>query len=174
MKLKNIVLSSAVAAVMMSGFANAADNGEVAFLGAVTAQTCDIETSVDGAVTNLVQLGSVATGGQKSEKEFSLKLKDPTNCDVTNTPAAFVTWNASSLTATGLSNTNGTATDAVLTLTALNSKTPNTDVTSSTNEIEFVSDNVKNDGAFKFKATLTSGTDKGSVDTAAAYVVRYQ
>ncbi|EEH8383377.1 hypothetical protein G3142_005452 [Salmonella enterica subsp. enterica serovar Montevideo] len=177
MKLKNIALSTAMAAVMMSGVAQAADSGQVSFMGAVTAKTCDIETSVNGAVTDLVQLGTVVAGSGdagKSEKEFTLKIKDAATCDVTATPAAFVSWNGSSLNSQGLANSNGTAADAEIKLTAVNSKTPNTAVNSTKNEVEFVAADVKTAGGFKFKATLIPGSDKGSVDTSAAFAVRYQ
>lgn len=173
MKLQNIVLSSAIAAAMMASIAHASDNGEVQFMGAVSAKTCDINATVDGAVKNLVQLGTVTANGGISEKEFQLKLKDAATCDLTSLNKAFVTWNASSLNATGLANLNGTAKDAKIELIALNSKTPNTMVNSTANDVEFVSATVKTDG-FKFKAKLTGGAKKGTVDTAAAFAVRYE
>ncbi|EFE1057638.1 TPA: fimbrial protein [Escherichia coli] len=174
MKLKNIALSSIIAATMMSGYAHAADHGDVSFLGAVSAKTCDIEAVVDGAVKNLVQLGTVTVGGPNSEKEFELRLKDPATCDLTGTPAAFVTWNSGSFNATGLANANGTAKDAVVKLAAVNAKTANTEINSSATDVEFVSNQIKTDGGFKFKATLIPGTQKGTVDTAAAFAVRYE
>lgn len=173
MTLKNIILSSAIAAAMMTGIAHAADSGEIQFMGAVSAKTCDINATVDGAVKNLVQLGTVTANGGTSEKEFQLKLKDAATCDLTNLTKAFVTWNASSLNAAGLANLNGTAKDAKVELIALNAKTPNTLVNSTANDVEFESAIVKTDG-FKFKAKLTGGATKGTVDTAAAFAVRYE
>lgn len=173
MKLKNIILSSAIAAAMMTGIAHAADNGEVQFMGAVSAKTCDIDATVDGAINNLVQLGTATANGGTSEKEFQLKLKDANACDLANLTSAFVTWNASSLNATGLANLNGTATDAKIELIALNAKVADTKVNSTANDVEFVPATVKADG-FKFKAKLTGGATKGTVDTAAAFAVRYQ
>lgn len=174
MKLKKIILSSAISAVMMAGSVHAAESGQVSFLGAVTAKTCDIETVVDGAVNNLIQLGTVAVGQTGTEKEFTLKLKDAKSCDLAQAPAAFVTWNGSSLDQSGINNVSGDAKDAKIKLTAVNSKTPNTAINSTANDIEFVSANVKTDGGFKFKAQLVGGQQKGSVESAAAYAIRYQ
>lgn len=175
MKLKSFFIPSIIAIATLSGVVHAADSGEVNFLGAVTAKTCDIETSVAGAVNNVVQLGSVVAGGAipGQEIEFSLKIKDANACDLTQAPAAFVRWAGPSLNATGLSNVNGTATDATITLTAVNAKTANTAVNSSASETEFESATIKADG-FKFKAQLTGGNIKGSVDTSAAFAIRYQ
>lgn len=174
MSLKKIAIMSSLAMAMVSGFANAADSGEVHFFGAVTAQTCDVETVVDGSTTSLIQLGSVKTGESGTAKDFMIKLKDPSQCDITNTPAAFVNWSSTSLNKDGIANTSGTAKDAQITLTAVNAKTANTPVNSTANDIEFVSANVKTAGGFKFKAQLTGGQDKGSVESAAAFAVRYQ
>lgn len=172
---KPFYLTSAIAlATLGSGIANAADNGTVNFFGAVTAQTCDVETEVDGASSNLIQLGSVVSGKKGEEKDFILKIKDVNQCDVTNTPVAYVTWNSQALNSSGLRNSTGTAKDAQITLTAVNSKTPNSPINSSANDIEFVSSQVKNDGGFKFKAQLTGGKEKGAVETTAAFAVRYQ
>lgn len=174
MSLKKIAVMSSLAIAMFSGLANAADSGEVHFFGAVTAQTCDVETVVDGATSNLIQLGSVVVGQSGEAKDFMIKLKDPAKCDVTNTPAAYVNWSSTSLVANGLKNTSGSAKDAQITLTAVNAKTANTAVNSTANDIEFVSSAVKQDGGFKFKAQLTGGQEKGSVETSAAFAVRYQ
>ena len=176
MKLKNVILPSVMAAAMLSGFAHAADHGDISFLGAVTSKTCDIETEVEGAVKNLVQLGNVTVGATSAPVEFMLKLKDPTCVDPTATNGAFVTWNASSLDAEGVANIRGTATKASVKLKALNSANANKNlVNSSNNTIEFTPGTVKTDGGYKFQAELESktGGTMGSVDTSAAFTVHY-
>lgn len=179
MKLKNIILSSAVAAAMMSGFAHAADNGEVSFLGAVTSKTCDIEVTVGGSVNNLVQLGNTAKGQSSVPVPFELTLKDAAACDLTaaGVTGAFVTWDSVSLNSNGISNLRGTATDADVVLKAKNSKTADELVTKAKNSIEFLPATISTDKAFKFEANIKSdavtGT-AGSVDTTAAFTVHYQ
>lgn len=58
---KHLLTVSALALAVMSGSALAANGGDVQFIGTVTDTTCDIVPEANGAVSNVVQLGNVAT-----------------------------------------------------------------------------------------------------------------
>ncbi|EFA3718433.1 TPA: hypothetical protein OBQ40_003318 [Escherichia coli] len=64
--MKKLMIASAIAMAMTVGSAMAADLGsqqkEIQFLGTVSEVTCDISAVVDGAVDNVVQLGTVKKG----------------------------------------------------------------------------------------------------------------
>lgn len=64
--MKKLMIASAMAMIMATGSAMAgvkqASQGEVQFVGAVAATTCDVIVSADGAVNNQVQFGVVNVG----------------------------------------------------------------------------------------------------------------
>lgn len=178
---KNLLAVSALALAVMSGSTMAAPNsGEVNFLGVVTDTTCDIVANSNGSVNNLIQLGTVTTstnatsGSDKGQIiDFALKPKAGTTCTfgtATNANIAF----SGNLGAVGVTNQNGSATDATVKLSSVNATTPG-DITSANNTAEVAVTNLADstqDGA-KFQAQLIGGTQAGDYRSAVAYVVSY-
>lgn len=73
--MKKVFIASAIAMSMAAGSAMASQQADIQFLGVVTETTCDITSSVDGNVTDVVQLGTIAKGAQGQEKDIVLKAK---------------------------------------------------------------------------------------------------
>ena len=171
---KNLLAVSALALAVMSGPAMASN--EVQFLGVVTDTTCDLVPEVNGSVKNLVQLGSVAKSATGTPVEFTLKANAATTgCGTSDlaTKVATISW-AGQFNATGLSNQNGAATDAVALISTKNAKTtPVQAITVSKTSAEFDAPGLTTDGA-QFTATLKGGSVVGDYNSAAAYVVSYK
>lgn len=177
--MKKLMIASAIAMTMAAGSAMAADAGnqqnEIQFLGAVTEVTCDIDAVVEGAVNNVVQLGTVKKGENGQEKKIVLKAKAGTNCAGLDTKTATIAFRGP-LGADGLENANGTAAGATVALVAKNSKTPNQSITKDQSNIEFQADKVNSDG-YELSAQLKSDAATGGAGTfesALAYAVTYQ
>lgn len=174
--MKKLMLASAIVMAMTAGSAMAADNqqSQIKFLGAVTETTCDIASTVDGAVNDLVQLGTVKKGETGEVKNIVLKAKEGSTCSGLANKTANILFQGP-LGDLGLENSNGSADKATVLLVAKNSKTPDQDVKKGQNNIEFDADLVNSDG-YKFEAKLKSdatGT-AGTFDSALAYAVTYQ
>ncbi|ELD0412959.1 hypothetical protein QUQ54_004701 [Escherichia coli] len=177
--MKKLMIASAIAMTMAAGSAMAADAGnqqnEIQFLGAVTEVTCDINAVVDGAVNNVVQLGTVQKGENGQEKNIVLKAKAGTTCAGLDAKTATITFRGP-LGANGLENANGTAAGATVALVAKNSKTPDQSITKDLSKIDFQADKVNTEG-YKLTAQLKSDVATGSAGTfesALAYAVTYQ
>ncbi|EAB1739356.1 hypothetical protein O3L50_004601 [Salmonella enterica] len=173
--MKKAIIASAIAVASL-GMMNTASagNGEVQFIGAVTATTCDLSPEVGGSVTSLVQLGTASLNAAAAPVTFSLKAdsgqSDCSALDAAKT--ATISW-AGQFNAQGLANQNGTATGAWMKLTAQNAKTAAQVVTDSASSVEFAGDEIKNNGAL-FEATLNGGAAAGDFKSAAAFVVAYK
>ena len=179
--MKKLMIASAIAMTMTAGSAMAAlgdagSQGQVQFVGTVAAKTCDVVVDGDGAVNNLIQFGTVNVG-EKSKKEFSVKLKDP-SC-VTGMTKAHFQWVSPNFTAQGLGNQSGTSTDSWVKLNAKTDAAGNTttdvnDITSANNAVMFNIVAGKEANGFKYEAELNAGQEKGTFETAAAYSIVYE
>ncbi|EKQ5888511.1 hypothetical protein P5851_004414 [Salmonella enterica] len=182
---KSVLAMSALSLALVSGVATANVNdanlqaNNVRFLGAVTATTCNLVPHVNGSVTNVVNVGTVGTGGQGTPVEFSLKPDGKNDCSSvvdTTTPANNKTAHIAfmgALTDQGLSNQSGTATDANLVIFATNSTQTTDPITQSDDVRQIEGINIMGDGA-TFTATLHGGTVVGDFQSAIAYQVSYQ
>ncbi|ARZ01232.1 hypothetical protein AXW37_09840 [Yersinia ruckeri] len=174
MKFKTIIAS--VISLIALGGANAfAANGEVQFIGAVTATTCDLIPEVSGAVNNVIQLGTAPIDNVATEVEFALKPNDTqAGCAALDTTkTAEIAWGGQ-FNASGLENQGGTATGSWVKLSTVNAKTTAiVDMTASKLSADFDGAVLKADGA-KFKAQLNGLNQAGSYNSAAAFVVAYK
>lgn len=175
--MKKLMIASAIAMTMAAGSAMAdvqqGSQGEVQFVGAVAAKTCDVVVSGDGAVNNMVQFGVVDVNNDV-KKEFTVKLKDPT-CIAGSTKAKFA-WNSPTLAEEGFKNQSGTATAAYVALNAKdgesNTPTRHDAITDANNTVDFTISQAE--AGFVYEATLHAGAVPGSFETAAAYTVVYE
>lgn len=180
---KHLLTVSALALAVMSGSALAANGGDVQFIGTVTDTTCDIVPEANGAVSNVVQLGNVATStaaaaagdtsNQGTVVNFALKPKAGTTCNpagMTNASFAF----AGPLEVTGLAPQSGAATDAMVKLSAVNATGGAHDInkTQSVSQVTLTDLNDAAKGA-QFSAQLIGGAQAGDYNSAVAYVVAY-
>ncbi|WP_053289536.1 hypothetical protein [Escherichia coli] len=183
--MKKLIIASAIAMTMASGAAMAADantaqTGEVTFIGSVTAKTCDLAPSVDGIMTDVIDLGTIEVGGDGYEKSFALVKKPDTTCTLEAATTADVTWGGK-FTAEGLANTQGTAEKAHVVLTAKGYDDAGNDdklITSATQTVNFkkAQDKLNADG-LKFTAQLKSDQNGGTAGTflsTAYYAVAYK
>lgn len=181
--MKKLMIASAIAMTMAAGSAMAdvqqGSQGEVQFVGAVAAKTCDVVISGDGAVNNQVQFG-VVNKSETADKYFTVKLKDPSclapAAAKANSTKATFTWYSPKLTEQGFANQSGTATDSYVSLKAKNSATNTADredeITDLNNTIAFTISQAEQ--GFEYQATLHAGTTPGSFETAASYTIVYE
>ncbi|HAW2529131.1 TPA: hypothetical protein JLP98_003751 [Escherichia coli] len=183
--MKKLILASAIAMTMASGAAmaaadaNTAQTGEVTFIGSVTARTCDLAPSVGGIMIDVIDLGTIDVGGESSEKQFALVKKAGTSCVLDESTSADVTWGGT-FTAKGLANTNGTAQDAYVILTAngVDAANTNAQITAGKQTVNFtkVKEKLDADGlqfSAKLKSDNVTGT-AGSFLSTAYYAVAYK
>ena len=175
--MKKLMIASAMAMIMATGSAMAgvkqASQGEVQFVGAVAATTCDVIVSADGAVNNQVQFGVVNVNETKN-KDFKLSLKDPSCINGSN--KATFEWYSPALGDTGIGNQSGTATGSYVELKAKSGVTNNPSridaITALNNSVDFtVTQAVM---GFEYTATLHADNTPGSFETAASYTVVYE
>lgn len=173
--MKKVFIASAIAMSMAAGSAMASQQAEIQFLGVVTETTCDITSTVDGNVNNVVQLGTIQKGQQGQDKNIVLKAKDATACTGLTGKVATIQF-VGDLGDNGLNNTNGSAKNATVTLKTVNGKdTTEQEVKKGSNSVTFDADKVTTDG-YQFKAKLVSATNGGTAgtfDSALAYAVTY-
>ncbi|EAN1627464.1 fimbrial protein PefA [Salmonella enterica subsp. enterica serovar Reading] len=182
---KSVLAMSALSLALVSGVATANVNdanlqaNNVRFLGAVTDTTCNLVPHVNGSVTNVVNVGTVAKNAKGTPVEFSLKPDGKNDCSSivdTNNPANSKTAHIAfmgALTEQGLSNQSGTATDANLEIHATNSTQQNEKITQSNDVRQISGENLMDKGA-TFTATLHGGQVAGDFQSAIAYQVSYQ
>ncbi|EIQ9201871.1 hypothetical protein LV681_004915 [Escherichia coli] len=178
--MKKLMIASAIAMTMAAGSAMAATDmgnqqNQIQFLGTVTEVTCDIDAVVDGAVNNIVQLGTIKKGEEGQEKNITLKAKAGTTCAGLDTKTATIAFRGP-LGTDGLENANGTAKGATVALVAKNATQPDQSINKDRSKIDFQADKVNNEG-YKLTAQLKSNTATGTAGTfesALAYAVTYQ
>ncbi|EGO6968462.1 fimbrial protein [Salmonella enterica] len=170
--MKKLMVASAIAMSMAAGSAMASQ-GEVHFFGNVTAQTCDLDAEVGGALNKLIQLGTATVNGDATPVDFTLKAKDPNACTEADKLGAFVSWSGN-LTADGIGNQSGSAVGSTVELKAKNAKAGNDKpVSSAVTMIEFEKGKLAGDG-LQFTAQLKGGAAPGDYKSAVAYAVTYQ
>ncbi|HFP4415590.1 TPA: fimbrial protein [Escherichia coli] len=171
--MKKLMISSAIAMTMAAGSAMASQ-GDIQFFGNVTEVTCDVTPEVGGAITDMVQLGTVKKGAFGEEVSLVLKATDPAGGDCASLASgktASVAW-AGNLTTEGIGAQGGLAQDAYVVLKPANGQ--DTDKISSTDHVaEFEAENVTNGNGLQFTAQLKGGQIVGDFQTAAAYAVTY-
>ncbi|HFW3545341.1 TPA: fimbrial protein PefA, partial [Salmonella enterica subsp. diarizonae serovar 61:l,v:z35] len=163
----NFMLISALALAVMSGSAMADVNGgEVQFSGVVSNTTCDIGLVSNGSSSNVIDLGTAGTAADKKAAPTVKFVLQPTNACVitpdTAGGAAGTQANVSftgNLDSVGLKPTTGSATDARVLLTAVNSATQNTKITKSSNSAAF--DLAELNKGASFNAVLQAGVIPG-------------
>ncbi|PAX81814.1 hypothetical protein, partial [Citrobacter sp. TSA-1] len=158
----------------MAALGDAGSQGQVQFVGTVAAKTCDVVVDGAGAVNNLIQFGTLVKG-TTADKEFSVKLKDPTCVNGMN--KAHFLWTSPNFNSQGIVNQSGSATEAWVKLNAKtnaagNTTTDTADITSVNNAVMYeIKDATK---GFEYTATLNAGNVAGTFETAAAYSVVYE
>ncbi|EFG5126032.1 hypothetical protein ACW3RB_004603 [Escherichia coli] len=179
--MKKLMIASTIAMTMAAGSAMAevkeGSQGQVQFVGTVAANTCDVVISGDGAVNNQVQFGIVKKG-DTADKYFTVKLKDPSCLEVSesNSRKATFAWYSPKLTEQGFEIQSGTATGSYVSLKAKDSATNTADrydkITDLNNTINFNISQVEQ--GFEYQATLHAGNTPGYFETAASYTIVYE
>ncbi|SUB84081.1 fimbrial protein PefA [Pragia fontium] len=151
------------------------NTGQVQFIGAVTSETCDIDVEVGGLKQSTVDLKSMKPSEkQGKEVEFSLV---PRTEECLKKTSGEVGWQSSGFTNSGLANMNGTAKGVSILLTAINSTTPNQEVTFNRQTIDF-GNGANAIGNMTFKAQMVATKDEtvtqGTVIATATYAVAYK
>lgn len=172
---KNILGVSALILAVCSGTAIAADNGgEVQFSGVVSDTTCNIVPSVGGAEGAVVQLGTVATSETGESVAFSLRPAAGSQCGDASLTGAVFNFVSSSMNSVGVGNSSGTATDANMTLQAVNAIGGPVDIKQGSTTAE-VAMNDLNDPAkgAQFEVQLIGGAVPGNYLSSVTYSVYY-
>ncbi|AOV96341.1 hypothetical protein A9798_04860 [Edwardsiella hoshinae] len=173
--MKKTIIASMVSLAAISMFASyaTAATGDVQFIGAVTATTCALTPEIAGSSNPIIQLKDVATNATGTAVDFTLKANGTAGCTgLDNSKTAEIAW-MGQFNSEGLMNQGGSATGAWVKLTAVNSKTPNTDITAASPSASFAGDAIKNTGA-QFKAVLNGGATAGDFRSVAAFAVAYK
>lgn len=177
----NVMLISTLALAVMSGSAMANVNGgEVQFSGVVSNTTCDIGLVSNGSSSNVIDLGTAGTAADKKAAPAVKFVLQPTNAcvitpDTAGGGAAGTQANVSftgAFDSVGLRPASGSATDARVLLTAVNSTTQNTKITKSSNSAAFDLTEL-NKGA-SFDAVLQAGVIPGDYHSSLVYAVTYK
>ena len=173
--MKKSIIASVIALGMLGGYAHA---GQVIFSGAVTADTCDLVPSVNGSPlpNQVIVLPTVAPGVTGNAVTFAMKPANQAAPGCANLAGKAVTvdWSGSGLGVEGFRADAGSiASDAVVMLTAKNSKTPNTAVNASASTVEFGGDKVTTDG-LQFDAKTKGGQQAGNFQSTASFTVAYK
>lgn len=175
MKIKAMALC-ALSMAVLSGTASAS-TGEVRFIGAVTAKTCDLTTYVNGSANNTVQLGTVAPNILGDAVNFTMK-GEGVDCEaLTDTDTVNISFGGPLEEVKGLGILSGTAKDAFVEIKSLNAKETAHNanvVVPSNNARAFKGDVLKaaGDGA-QFEAKLKGGTTPGVFHSTLSYAVDY-
>ncbi|HBA9300925.1 TPA: hypothetical protein J1342_004588, partial [Escherichia coli] len=171
--MKNI-FAPALAMVLFATGVNAAQNGQITFLGAVTQDTCDLSPEVNGAGANQIDLGTVKIGASGTAVDFSLvKNSEPSNtcAGIIDGKTAKISF-MGNLTSQGVENQGGSATGAYAVLVAKNAQTPNSEIKAGQDSVTFDATKLNNDG-FQFSAELKPGQTAGDFRSVVSYAVAY-
>ncbi len=174
--MKKSIIASIIALGVLGGTAHAAN--EVTFLGSVSATTCDLTTSVNGAAqpNQVVQLGTVQAGQEGTAVDFAMKPANPGSlgCQGLDTKTVTVSWASAALNADGFGATGGAATDATVLVNNVNAKTnPGAAVNANASTVEFNGADLNTDG-LKFQAKLKGGQTVGDFKSVASFAVAYK
>ncbi|HEI6731323.1 fimbrial protein [Yersinia enterocolitica] len=184
--MKKNVITSVVALGMVSGLAHAIPSQDVTFTGSVTAVTCDLTITGEGAngsLPNQVALGTAKVGEKAQPVEFVFKPSQVAGnqdaCDaMQDSNKASITWFGSTFDGKALTNASGSATGAYVELMAKNADADDSGkvVTASGTEHKFPASYLKTGGeGLKYTAQLdATGAQAGSVETVARYAFSYK
>ncbi len=172
--MKKLLLPLIISSALFSGYTTA-NTGEVQFIGAVTSETCDIDTEIGGLVKSTIDLGKMTTADTNGDSvNFDLV---PRSEDCLKKTSGQVGWQSAGFTNTGLANMKGTANGVSIQLTAINSTTPNQDVTYNSQTVDF-GNGTDAIGNLKFKARMSATKGQtlteGTVISSATYAVAYK
>lgn len=171
--MKKLMIIPAIVTSMMSA-ATMASVGDIKFTGLVAQNTCNLTPNVDGNMTDVIALGTVAPQKEGQVVSFVLKpslANDTTNCEsVFKDKAATVTWSAS-FNQMGIENVGGVAKDALVILAPINAS-ENKNITSTNSTVSFAKNKLITEG-LKFEAKLKGGHTVGDFRTTASYIVTY-
>ncbi|TQN75817.1 UNVERIFIED_ORG: hypothetical protein FHU00_4859 [Citrobacter freundii] len=175
--MKKSIIASVVALGMIGGTAHAAS--EVIFNGAVSATTCELAPSVNGNTlpNQVVTLATADLNKEGAATTFSMKPADPTaaGCTgLTDQNTISVGWSGANLGAQGFkANPGSVASDAIVLLTAKNSKTADTVINVSAPSVDFAGDKLATDG-LQFEAKTKGGAVAGNFTSTASFTVAYK
>lgn len=185
--MKKSIIASVIALGMVSGVAQAAaPQQDVTFTGSVTAVTCDLSITGEGAngsLPNQVALGTAKVGEKAQPVEFIFKPSQVAGnqaaCDqMQDGNKASITWFGSTFDGTALTNASGSATGAYVEIKATNAdgSDNNKVVKASDTEHKFPAALLKTGGeGLKYSAQLdATGAQAGSVETVARYAFSYK
>ncbi|HHN8583332.1 MULTISPECIES: fimbrial protein [Providencia] len=172
--MKKLLLPAIIGVTLLGGYASA-NTGEVQFIGAVTSETCDIDTEIGGLVKSTIDLGKMTTADTHGDYvDFELV---PRTDECLKKTSGQVGWQSAGFTNTGLANMKGTANGVSIQLTAVNSTIPNQDVTYNSQSVDF-GNGTDAIGNMKFKARMAATTGQtlkeGTVISSATYAVAYK
>lgn len=172
--MKKLLLPLIISGALFSGYTSA-NTGEVQFIGSVTSETCDINTEIGGLIKSTIDLGQMTTEDKTGDYvDFDLV---PRSEECLKKTSGQVGWQSAGFTNTGLANMKGTANGVSIQLTAINSTTPNQDVTYNSQSVDF-GNGTDAIGNLKFKARMAATTGQtlteGTVISSATYAVAYK
>ncbi|WP_323667817.1 fimbrial protein PefA [Citrobacter braakii] len=176
----NVMLISTLALAVMSGSAMADINGgTIQFSGVVSSTTCDIGLVSNGSSSGIIDLGTAGTAAGKKQAPAVNFVLQPTNaCVITPDVSGAAAGTQANVSFTGefdsvgLRPTSGTATDARVLLTAVNSATPNSQITKSNNSAAFNLTDLNNGASFS--TVLQAGAKPGDYHSTLVYAVTYK
>ncbi len=180
--MKKSIVASIVALGLVSGLAQAAEK-EIQFVGSVTAETCDIDPSVDGSKTmmpGVIQLGSVKAGKTGTVVDFTFKPSavegNQASCDaMKDTGTVSLTWTSDKFTDKGLGAISGAATDAYVEITPKNDKANSSFIKANATTHEFAPSKLRTGGdGLQYKAALHGGNVAGDFHSAVKFNFSYK
>lgn len=110
-KTRNKLIKLSATTLLLSSSAVYANLGDINFIGAVSAITCDIAVVNDqGEENSVIDLGVMAPDGTGTiPVSFSLQPATGSSCSLTTSNTVDVSWESSSFSSAGLENNGGTA-----------------------------------------------------------------
>lgn len=175
--MKKGIIASVIALGMIGGTAHAASN--VIFSGAVSTTTCELAPSVNGSIlaNQVVTLPTAEPNKTGAVATFAMKAVDPSaaGCTaLTDNNTISINWSGSNLGAAGfMANPGSMASDAVVLLTAKNSKVADSVITASASSVDFAGSKLGTDG-LKFDAKTKGGALSGNFTSTASFTVSYK
>lgn len=175
MKMKSIAALCGLSLAVISSSTVAA-SGDIRFVGAVTDVTCNVQPSVNGAVNNMVQLGTASLTTPATAVDFSLKSTGDAGCTSLVSSDVVRIIFSGPLNMSGLINQSGSATGAMVKIKSVNASADNSvDISQTSTSRSFpgsLFNSTTADGA-KFTAQLVGGSAAGDYQSAVAFVVAY-
>ena len=179
MKMKKRLMAACIFSVISASAMADINGGTVEFSGVVSNTTCDIGLVSNGSTNGVINLGTAGTAtGKKAAPAVNFVLQPTNACVITPDTAGGAAGTQANVSFTGnfdtvgLKPTSGTATDARVLLTAVNSTTANSKIDKSNNAATFNLTDL-NKGA-SFNAVLQAGSVPGDYHSSLVYAVTYK